>query len=119
MPEGRILPKRTPRCVAVGTPRTFDFPVKDHVDIGEALGMLDFDAGGEDRRRAFHVLRGALARLHRALAQFMLDMHTREHGYTEVLRAVHGERRERGRRIEQLPKFKDDLFKIESDASCI
>ncbi|MEE4417586.1 serine--tRNA ligase, partial [Klebsiella pneumoniae] len=64
-----------------GTPRTFDFPVKDHVDLGAALG-LDFDAGAKLSGARFTVLKGQVARLHRALAQFMLDTHTLEHGYT-------------------------------------
>ena len=66
-----------------GTPRTFDFPVKDHVDLGEGLGLLDFATAAKLSGARFSLLRGDLARLHRALAQFMLDMHTREHGYTE------------------------------------
>ena len=68
------------RC---GTPRAFDFEAKDHVDLGEALGMLDFAAAAKLSGARFTFLRGDLARLHRALAQFMLDTHTQEHGYTE------------------------------------
>ena len=67
-----------------GEPRKFDFAVKDHVDLGEGLGGLDFDTGAKIAGARFVVLRGEVARLHRALAQFMLDVHTREHGYTEV-----------------------------------
>ncbi|HEY9027145.1 MAG TPA: serine--tRNA ligase, partial [Burkholderiaceae bacterium] len=65
-----------------GTPRAFDFPVKDHVDLGAPLG-LDFDTGAKLSGSRFTFLRGPVARLHRALAQFMLDVHTSEHGYTE------------------------------------
>ena len=67
----------------VGTPRRFDFPVRDHVDLGESLGLLDFATAAKLSGSRFTYLRGDLARLHRALAQFMLDTHTREHGYTE------------------------------------
>jgi seryl-tRNA synthetase len=63
-----------------GQPRKFDFPAKDHVDVGEALGGLDFATGAKIAGSRFVVMRGAIARLHRALAQFMLDVHTREHG---------------------------------------
>ena len=72
-----------PEVRRFGTPRAFDFPVKDHVDVGAALG-LDFDAAARVSGARFVVLKGPAARLHRALAQFMLDLHTREHGYTEV-----------------------------------
>src|SRR5512133_2339354 len=65
-----------------GTPRQFDFPVRDHVDIGTPLG-LDFDTGVKLSGSRFTVLKGPVARLHRALAQFMLDVQTQEHGYTE------------------------------------
>ncbi len=65
-----------------GTPRGFDFTVKDHVDVGTPLG-LDFDIGAKLRGSRFTLLEGPIARLHRALAQFMLDVQTREHGYTE------------------------------------
>ena len=66
-----------------GTPRAFDFAPKDHTDIGEGLGLLDFATAAKLSGARFSFLRGDLARLHRALAQFMLDTHTREHGYTE------------------------------------
>ena len=94
-----------------GTPRQFDFPVKDHVELGERHGWLDGDAAAKLSGARFTVLRGDLARLHRALAQFMLDLHTREHGHLEcnvpvlvnadVLRGTG-----------QLPKFEEDLFAI-------
>ena len=97
-----------------GTPRTFDFEPKDHVVLGEALGGLDFEAASKISGARFVVMRAGLARLHRALGQFMLDLHTREHGYTEVYvpylvqpHALFG--------TGQLPKFKQDLFAIEGD----
>ncbi len=95
-----------------GTPRSFDFAVKDHVDIGTGLGMLDFDTAIKLAGARFSVMRGAVARLHRALAQFMLDTHTQAHGYTEtyVPYMVTGEC---ANGVSSLAKFKDDLFKIE------
>jgi seryl-tRNA synthetase len=95
-----------------GKPRQFDFPVKDHVDVGEALGGLDFATGAKIAGSRFVVMRGEVARLHRALAQFMLDTHTREHGYTEVYAPymVSGDCADG---VTSLAKFKGDLFKIE------
>ncbi len=95
-----------------GEPRAFDFPVKDHVDLGAALGGLDFDTAAKLSGARFSVLRGGVARLHRALAQFMLDVHTREHGYTEVYvpYMVTGECADG---VSSLAKFRDDLFKLE------
>jgi len=92
-----------------GTPRTFDFPVRDHVEIGAALGGLDFDAGARLSGSRFTVLSGPVAALHRALAQFMLDLHTREHGYREcnVPLIVNPESM---LGTGQLPKFEEDLF---------
>jgi seryl-tRNA synthetase len=94
-----------------GEPRAFDFPVKDHVDVGEALGLLDFAAATKIAGARFSVMKGALARLHRAIAQLMLDVHTREHGYTEVYapyivnaQSMYG--------TGQLPKFEQDLFLV-------
>jgi seryl-tRNA synthetase len=94
-----------------GSPRSFDFAVKDHVDLGEALGQLDFATAAKIAGARFSLLKGPLARLHRALAQFMLDVHTGEHGYTEVYspylvnaQSMFG--------TGQLPKFEADLFKI-------
>ncbi len=93
-----------------GTPRAFDFAVKDHVDIGEALG-LDFDAGVKLSGSRFTVMKGPIARLHRALAQFMLDVQTQEHGYTECYTPyVVNEATLRG--TGQLPKFEADLFAV-------
>jgi len=91
-----------------GTPTTFDFPVKDHVDLGEPLG-LDFDTGAKLSGARFTFLRGGVARLHRALAQFMLDTHTGEHGYTECY-TPYIVNREILEGTGQLPKFKDDMF---------
>jgi seryl-tRNA synthetase len=94
-----------------GTPRNFDFPVKDHVDLGEGLGQLDFAAAAKIAGARFSLMKGPLARLHRALAQFMLDMHAGEHGYTEVYAPylVHADSLYG---TGQLPKFEEDLFKI-------
>ena len=94
-----------------GTPRTFDFTVEDHVDLGEALGQIDFSTAAKLSGARFSLLKGGIARLHRAIAQFMLDVHTQEHGYTEVYApylvnaaSMFG--------TGQLPKFEADLFKI-------
>jgi seryl-tRNA synthetase len=94
-----------------GTPRQFDFPVKDHVDIGEGLGMLDFATATKISGSRFSLMTGALARLHRALAQFMLDVHTLEHGYTEVY-APYLVNAASMRGTGQLPKFEEDLFAV-------
>jgi seryl-tRNA synthetase len=93
-----------------GTPRAFDFPVKDHVDLGVALG-LDFDAAAKISGARFVLMKGAIARLHRALTQFMLDLHTKEHGYTEVY-APYLVNAATLRGTGQLPRFEEDLFKI-------
>ena len=94
-----------------GTPRQFDFPVKDHVDVGTPLG-LDFETGAKLAGARFTMLRGQIARLHRGLAQFMIDTHTRQHGYTEIYtpyivnpEILYG--------TGQLPKFADDMFRVE------
>ncbi|HEX7890523.1 MAG TPA: serine--tRNA ligase [Ramlibacter sp.] len=93
-----------------GTPRRFDFAVKDHVDIGEPLG-LDFATGVKLSGARFTVMKSQIARLHRALAQFMLDVQTREHGYTECYTPyVVNEATLRG--TGQLPKFEGDLFAV-------
>ena len=91
-----------------GTPGTYDFAVKDHVDLGAALG-LDFDTGARLSGSRFTFLRGPVARLHRALAQFMLDLHTQQHGYTECY-TPYIVNREVLEGTGQLPKFKDDMF---------
>jgi len=99
-----------PEVRKAGAPRAFDFPVKDHVDLGAGLG-LDFDAAIKISGARFALMKGAIARLHRALAQFMLDLHTREHGYTEVY-APYLVNAATMRGTGQLPKFEEDLFKI-------
>ena len=92
-----------------GTPRSFDFKVKDHVELGARNGWLDADTGAKLSGARFTVLRGGIARLHRALAQFMLDLHTGEHGYLEInVPALVNADSMRG--TGQLPKFKEDLF---------
>ena len=92
-----------------GTPRVFDFEVKDHVALGVRHSWLDAEAGAKLSGSRFTVLRGKLARLHRALAQFMLDLHTDEHGYTEMNTPliVNAESMQG---TTQLPKFEEDLF---------
>ena len=95
----------------VGTPRAFDFPVKDHVDLGEALGLLDFETATKIAGARFSLMKGPLARMHRALAQFMLDVHTLEHGYTEVY-APYLVNADSLRGTGQLPKFEEDLFAV-------
>lgn len=97
-----------------GTPRSFDFPVQDHVALGEAVKGLDFAAAAKLSGARFAVMRAGIARLHRALAQFMLDLHTAEHGYQETYTpylvqasALQG--------TGQLPKFEEDLFRIERE----
>lgn len=97
-----------------GTPKDFDFDAKDHVDLGEALGIIDFERATKIAGSRFAILNGAGARLSRALVNFMLDLHTSEHGYSETLPpflvnrdALFG--------TGQLPKFEDDLFHIRDD----
>jgi seryl-tRNA synthetase len=99
-----------------GSPRSFDFQPLDHVAIGEKLGGLDFEAAGRISGARFVVMSGAVARLHRALAQFMLDLHTGEHGYREMYvpylvsaQTLTG--------TGQLPKFERDLFKVPQNAA--
>jgi seryl-tRNA synthetase len=97
-----------------GEPRKFDFTPKDHVAVGEQLGGLDFESAAKISGARFSVMKGGVARLHRALAQFMLDLHTREHGYTELYvpylvlgPALQG--------TGQLPKFEQDLFRVQGE----
>jgi seryl-tRNA synthetase len=94
-----------------GTPRAFDFKPKDHVDVGAGLG-LDFDTAAKLAGARFAVLKGGIARMHRAIAQFMLDVHTRDHGYTEVY-APYMVTGECADGVSSLAKFKEDLFKLE------
>ncbi len=98
-----------------GTPRSFDFEIKDHVALGEQHGWLDFETAAKLSGARFALMRGPIARLHRALAQFMLDLHTGEHGYEEAYTpylvqagALQG--------TGQLPKFEEDLFKIRRES---
>ena len=99
-----------------GVPRKFEFTVQDHVSIGENLGLFDFESAGRISGSRFSVIKGSLASLHRALIQFMLNLHTQEHDYEEVYvpylvqsQALLG--------TSQLPKFESDLFKMEGDKS--
>lgn len=94
----------------VGAPRTFDFEVKDHVDIGAPLG-LDFDVATKLTGSRFSVMKGGIARLHRALAQFMLNTHADEHGYTECY-TPYMVNADSLRGTGQLPKFEADLFSV-------
>jgi seryl-tRNA synthetase len=94
----------------VGTPKQFDFEVKDHVDLGAAFG-LDFDVAAKLTGSRFAVMKGGIARLHRALAQFMLDTHTAEHAYTECY-TPYIANSDTLRGTGQLPKFEADLFAV-------
>jgi seryl-tRNA synthetase len=111
VPEGKSADDNV-EVRRAGEPRQFDFTVKDHVDVGAALGGLDFDTAGKIAGARFSVLKGGVARMHRALAQFMLDVHTQEHGYTEVY-APYMVSAECANGVSSLAKFKDDLFKVE------
>ena len=97
-----------------GEPRKFDFTAKDHVELGEKLGQLDFETASKITGSRFAVMHGPLARLHRALIQFMLDLHTREHGYTETY-VPYLVNAESLRGTGQLPKFEEDLFKLNGE----
>ncbi|MEI7841621.1 MAG: serine--tRNA ligase [Gallionellaceae bacterium] len=95
----------------VGVVPTFAFEVKDHVAIGEGLGGLDFETATKIAGSRFSLLKGPLARMHRALAQFMLDTHTEQHGYTETY-VPYMVNAASMRGTGQLPKFEEDLFKV-------
>jgi seryl-tRNA synthetase len=95
-----------------GKPRAFDFAVKDHTDLGTALGLLDFETAAKLAGARFAVMKGALAGMHRAIAQLMLDVHTREHGYTEVY-VPYMVSSDCADGVSSLAKFRDDLFKVE------
>ena len=95
----------------VGSKPGFDFAVQDHVSLGEGLGGLDFETAAKISGARFSLLKGGLARLHRALAQFMLDTHTDQHGYTEVY-VPYLVNAASMRGTGQLPKFEEDLFKV-------
>jgi seryl-tRNA synthetase len=113
VPEGRDESANV-ELRRIGDPRKFEFTPKDHVELGEKLGGLDFETAAKISGARFSVMRGGLARLHRALAQFMLDLHTRDHGYTELYvpylvnaTTLQG--------TGQLPKFEADLFRIQGE----
>lgn len=102
----------------VGTPRSFDFVPKDHVALGESLALLDFSRAAKLSGSRFVVIHGGLAKMQRALAQFMLDLHTTEHGYQEVYvpylvspECLYG--------TGQLPKFADDFFKVQGERELV
>jgi seryl-tRNA synthetase len=99
----------------VGTPREFDFDVRDHVDVGAGLG-LDFDTASKLTGSRFSVMKGGMARLHRALAQYMLDTHTEQHGYTECY-TPYMVNAASLRGTGQLPKFEADLFSVKKGGS--
>lgn len=94
-----------------GEPKTFDFEVKDHVDVGSTVGGLDFETATKLTGSRFAVMRGQIARMHRALIQLMLDTHTEEHGYSEIY-VPYMVNADSLRGTGQLPKFEEDLFKI-------
>ena len=97
-----------------GEPKQFDFEVKDHVDLGEALGQLDFETGAKIAGSRFAVMNSGIANMHRALTQFMLDLHTTEHGYTETY-VPYIVNSDSLRGTGQLPKFEEDLFKLRAE----
>jgi seryl-tRNA synthetase len=101
----------------VGTPRTFDFEIKDHTDVGMPLG-LDFDTGAKLAGARFTLMRGQIAKLHRALAQFMLDTQTEKHGYEECY-TPYIVNRETLVGTGQLPKFEQDLFRVNVGAGSV
>ena len=111
MPEGRSEDDNREER-RVGEPPRFDFEPKDHTDLGVALGGIDFELASKLAGSRFVTLHGALARLHRALIQFMLDVHTREHGYREIY-VPYLVTSEVLRGTGQLPKFADDQFRVE------
>jgi seryl-tRNA synthetase len=97
-----------------GEPRALSFKARDHIEIGERLGGLDFEAAARISGARFVVMKGQVARLHRALAQFMLDLHTGEHGYTEVY-APYLVQKQALVGTGQLPKFEQDLFAVRGE----
>jgi seryl-tRNA synthetase len=115
VPDGRDA-ESNPEVRRWGEPRRFGFKPRDHVEIGERLGGLDFEAAARMSGARFVVMRGAVARLHRALAQFMLDLHTGEHGYTEVY-VPYLVQRAGFIGTGQLPKFEQDLFAVQGEQS--
>jgi seryl-tRNA synthetase len=113
VPEGRGE-QDNPEIRRWGEPVALDFELRDHVDLGEALGQLDFQAAAKLSGSRFSVMQGPLARLHRALIQFMLDTHTGEHGYREVY-VPYLVNADSLRGTGQLPKFEEDLFATRGD----
>jgi seryl-tRNA synthetase len=109
VPAGKSA-EDNPEARRWGTPRKFEFPAKDHVDVGERLG-LDFAVATKIAGARFSLMHGELAHLHRAIAQLMLDVHTRSHGYTEVY-APYMVNRDSMYGTGQLPKFEQDLFAV-------
>lgn len=99
-----------------GTPRQFEFDVRDHTDIGGLTGGLDFERAARLTGSRFAVMRGQIARLHRALSQFMLDVQTQEHGYQETY-VPYMVNRDSLQGTGQLPKFEEDLFKLQGDSN--
>ena len=97
-----------------GAPREFQFPIKDHVELGEGIRQLDADTGSKITGSRFTVMYGELARMHRALIQFMMDLHTSEHGYREIY-VPYIVNRDSLRGTGQLPKFEEDLFRLEGE----
>src|SRR5579864_7791118 len=97
-----------------GEPRKFSFKPKDHADLGEARGLLDFESAAKITGARFAVLKGPLAKLHRALIQLMLDLHTREHGYEE-LNVPYMVNADSMRGTSQLPKFEQELFAVKGE----
>jgi seryl-tRNA synthetase len=110
VPAGKSAEQNVEIC-RIGSPRQLGFVPKDHVDLGAALGMLDFETAGKISGARFSLMKGTLARLHRALAQLMLDVHTRDHGYTEVY-VPYLVNADSMRGTGQLPKFEEDLFAV-------
>jgi seryl-tRNA synthetase len=97
-----------------GEPQQFDFTPRDHVDLGERMGLMDFEGAAKISAARFVVMHGPLARLHRALIQFMLDLHTREHGYSETY-VPYLVNADSMRGTGQLPKFEADLFGVKGE----
>ena len=113
VPEGRVESANV-EVRRWGEPRTLDFVARDHVEVGEGLGGLDFAAASRISGARFVVMRGALAQMQRALGQFMLDLHSRAHGYTEVyVPYLVADSALRG--TGQLPKFEQDLFALRGE----
>ena len=115
LPDASVPPGKSPEdnreIRRIGVPREFAFAAKDHVDIGAGLKMLDFETAGKIAGARFSLMTGPLARLHRAIAQFMLDVHTQEHGYTEAY-VPYLVNADSMRGTGQLPKFEEDLFGV-------